>query len=396
MINCWKRVWAEIDIDSLIYNFTYIKNCTKKDAKICCVIKANAYGHYAPCVGRILECEGADWFAVSNIEEALQLRYSGIKLPILVLGYTPPECAELLSKNDITQCIYSLEYANTLSENALKSNCNIKTHIKIDTGMGRIGFRCNGEDAIYDVKSVYDLPNITVDGIFTHFAKSDSGLDDTQFTLSQYKSFIDTIEKLEALGCCFNIKHCANSAAIFDYPECHLDMVRAGIALYGLSPSEKCSERTSELLPVMTLKSIVTNVKSIEKGDTLSYGCDFVASRKTTVATVPLGYADGFWRSNGNGTQCLTVRGKKAPIIGRICMDQLMLDVTDVDGVRMGDEVVIFGRGENENTVDDIASTHKTINYEIVCAVANRVPRVFVKNGEVVDIHMGLIKNYVL
>ncbi len=390
MNNFWKRLWTEINLDNLIYNFNALRASLPSDTKICCVVKANAYGHHAPKVAQCLEEAGADLFAVSNIEEAIQLRDAGIKKDVLILGYTPIECAKVLSENNITQCVYSTEYAKGLSRCAEKFGCNVDIHIKIDSGMGRIGFCAKDIDKSADeIFSVCRLPRLNPKGIFTHFAVSDMGDEGREFTLSQYNKFSLLADKIESKGICFEYRHCANSAAAMDYPELGLDMVRAGIILYGLLPSDS-TQKTLSLKKVMSLKTVVSHIKEIEAGDTVSYGCEFVASKPTTIATVPMGYADGFWRSNGKNSPPMLIHGKQAPIVGRICMDQLMLDVTDIENIEIGDEVTVFG-AEAGNTVDDFASANNTINYEIVCAVGRRVPRVFIKNGIMDGIHLGVL-----
>ncbi len=385
----WKRLWTEINLDNLIFNFNSVRSCVSSDTKICCVVKANAYGHHAPRVAECLEAAGADLFAVSNIEEAIQLRDCGIKIPILILGYTPIECVNALAENDISQCVYSSEYAKELSRFATAARVNVKIHIKLDTGMGRIGFQYGSKDTVSEVADACMLPSLLPEGIFTHFAVSDTGEQGKSFTLEQYRRFADIIKSVENSGISFKYKHCANSAAAVDYPRLGLDMVRVGIILYGLLPSGDLHTEIP-LKPVMALKTVVSHVKEIHAGDTVSYGCDFVAEHDMKIATVPMGYADGFWRSNGKSSIPMLIHGQKAPIVGRICMDQLMLDVTDIDGVKMGDEVTVFSDIKG-NTVDDFATANGTINYEIVCAVGRRVPRVFIKDGKLDGIHLGIL-----
>ena len=386
----WKRLWTEINLDNLIYNFKLLKASVSDNTKMCCVVKANAYGHNAPQVASTLEQAGADWFAVSNIEEAIELREFGIKIPILILGYTPPECAAILSASNISQCVYSLEYADKLSKCAVENNCLVNIHIKLDTGMGRIGYQCKEVSCIDEILASCRKQGLICEGIFTHFAKSDCGEDGKEFTDNQYKLFQEVVSALSAEGVCFKYSHCANSAAAIEYPEYNLDMVRVGILLYGLMPSSK-TRSLPQLKPVMSLKTVVSHVKRVSVGATVSYGCEFVADREMTVATVPMGYADGFWRSNSKTDFSLLIRGQRARIIGKICMDQLMLDVTDIEGVSLGDEVTVFGDSGLINTVDDLASANATINYEIVCSVGKRVPRVFIKDGRVNSVHLGLL-----
>ena len=390
MNSYWKRLWTEISLDNLIYNFNTLKSSLPTDTAICCVVKANAYGHHAPRVAKVLEREGADCFAVSNIEEALQLRTEGIVAPILILGYTPTDCAGVLAKNNISQCVYSYDYATELAEYAKKADVRIRVHIKLDTGMGRIGFNCVDEieTAVEEISNICSLDSLEYEGIFTHFAVSDAGDAGKAFTEAQYKRFNSVTEALAKKGINFKYKHCANSAAAIDHPQLGMNMVRLGIVLYGLLPSNQI-KNAPLLKPVMSLKTVVSHVKYIEEGTTVSYGCDFVAPKRMKVATVPMGYADGFWRSNKK--MPLTIKGVHVPIIGRICMDQLMIDVSAVNDVRIGDEVTVFGYGEGVNRVDDFAAANNTINYEIICSVGKRVPRVFIENGEVVGIHLGML-----
>lgn len=388
----WRRTWAEIDIDSLKFNYNQIRSRVSKDSEVCCVVKANAYGHNALRVARELSSLGATWFAVSNIEEALQLRYGGIDASVLILGYTPVDCATLLAENGISQCVYSYEYAAAL-DIANQSDKKIKIHIKTDTGMGRIGFSAiNTEDiraSLDEICAISELDKLEAEGIFTHFAVSDSGEAGADYTRRQYERFMALVNELDARGVNFRYKHCSNSAAVFDYPEYQIDMVRAGIVLYGLSPSS-CLNGVPELRPVMSLKSVISFVKDVDAGTALSYGCEYVTPRKMRIATVPIGYADGFFRTNFSGGGKVLVRGKEADIVGRVCMDQMMIDVSNIDGASMGDEVIIFD-GEGI-TADTLARTNGTINYEIICAVGERVPRVFKENGQITDIVDAVFK----
>lgn len=374
MLGIRKRTWAEIDLDAAKRNFMQIK--TAANTAVCCVVKANGYGHGAVVLSKLYESLGAAFLAVSNIEEALQLRKNGISVPVLILGYTPPECAELLSGKNIIQCVYSMDYAEAINREAEKNNCVVTVHVKTDTGMGRIGFR-NGNE----FEALASLKNLDITGVFTHFAAADEGETGREYTLAQLDSFKLLANGLEAALDKKLIRHCANSAAIFDYPETHLDMVRAGIVLYGFPPSSEIVNKP-QLKPVMTLKTVVSHVKEIEKGDSVSYGRTFVAEKKMKIATVPVGYADGFPRSAG-GKYSFEIKGKEAKIIGRVCMDQIMLDVTDIDA-SIGDEVTVFG--SNIVTANELAKITDTINYEIVCAVGERVPRFYLQDGWVTAI----------
>ena len=365
----WKRTWAEINLDNLVYNFNTVKSTVANTTKVCCVIKADAYGHHAPTVAKTLENAGADWFAVSNIEEALQLRKSGITLPILILGYTPVECAAILADNNISQCIYSYDYATEMSKAAIKLNSKIKIHIKIDTGMGRLGFQCDEAGNYRDeIQKTCELDSLIPEGIFTHFTSADEGESGKEFTENQYKKFSNTIDLLKKRGICFEYKHCANSAATIDHTKYHMNMVRAGIVLYGLSPSDQVLSPL-KFKPVMSLKTIVSHIKEVDEGATLSYGRTFVAKKKTKIATVPLGYADGFLRASGRNGFQLSVRGQLVSIAGLICMDQLMLDLTDTPA-EVGDAVLFF---ENIKTC---AAALGTIPYELFTGIGPRVVRI--------------------
>ena len=387
-----KRTWAEISLDRAAFNYRQIRRAVAPEKKICCVIKANGYGHNAVRLAQLYESLGADWFAVSNLEEALQLRQSGITRPILILGYTPPECAGILARQQISQCVYSRTYGEALSQTAMSDGVQVKMHIKIDTGMGRIGFQHrNGHSELADALAVCKLPCLIPEGIFTHFAVADDGEDGAAFTLEQYESFIDAIDRLGCYGIRFALRHCANSAAIFDQPagedlpDVHLDMVRAGVVLYGLRPSA-AARNLPELKPVMALKSVISHIKTIEPGDTVSYGRTYTADSPRVVATVPIGYADGFWRLNGNGNCKMLVREQLCPVIGRVCMDQLMLDITGAGDISVGDTVTVFGDEKGLCSADAIAANTGTINYEVVCTVGERVPRFFLQDGLPVDV----------
>ena len=396
-VNCTRRTWAEIDLDSVCHNFRTIKKLVRKDAKMMAVVKADGYGHNAVILAREYLKEGVDWFAVSNIDEAEELRQNGVDKPILILGYTPPEYAYRLARSKITQTVYSVEYAETLAEQAGKYRVTIQIHIKVDTGMSRIGLFYHDIEkdagAVDDAEKICRIPEFVADGIFTHFAVADSGKDGKSYTRKQFELFTDMIEKLEMRGIKFNNCHCCNSAAIIDYPEFNLDMVRPGIILYGLSPSPLLRGRI-DIKPVMSLNTVVSHIKEIEKGVDISYGRTFTSQCDMRLATVPVGYADGYPRLlSSNGEMC--VNGIRAKITGRVCMDQLMLDITNVSGVDVGDKVNCFGTGENgEVTADELADMIGTINYEITCNISKRVPRVFIKGGKEIKVcqhvpHMG-------
>lgn len=388
-MNMVKRTWAEISLNAIEHNYNVIRNKVADDTKVCCVIKADGYGHGAVELSQIYEKLGADFFAVSNIDEGIEIRKSGSKLPIVILGYTPVSEAENLAKYDISQAVFSLEYAKELSEKCVEEDCICKMHIKVDSGMSRIGFMCQefprDEYSIEEICEACCLPNLEVEGLFTHFCVSDEDAEGREFTNKQYENFIHVRDSLKKRGVDISVVHCSNSGAIEDYPETCCDMVRAGIILYGLAPSSKLADRL-DLVPAMTLKTVVAFVKEVQKGATISYGRTFTADRKMKIATVPIGYADGFIRQNAKDGYMM-VNGKKAKIVGRICMDQTMLDVTDIEDVKTGDEVVVFGTGENgEPTADSLAENTGTINYETVCLVGKRVPRIYIKDGKIENV----------
>lgn len=369
-----RPTWAEIDLDAIAHNMRELRRIAKPEAKICAVVKANAYGHGAVPVSRKVLAAGADFLGVAVLSEALQLRRAGIDAPILILGYTPPEQAEEVVKYDLSQTVFQWEVARALSDAACRLGKKAKIHVKIDTGMGRIGF-LPGEEAVAEIKKIAALPHLHLEGIFTHFAMADAC--DKTFTYRQLKIFLELIKRLDQEGIVFSFRHAANSAALIDLPETHLDMVRPGIALYGLYPSPEVKREKVELVPAMTVKSRIIQVKKVPPGTPVSYGCTWRAPRPTVVATLPVGYADGYTRLlSGKGE--VLVKGKRVPVIGRICMDQCMIDVTDVPGVKQGEEVLIFGRDAwGTLPVEELAAKIGTINYEIVCMLGERVPRYY-------------------
>lgn len=367
------RTWAEIDLSALRHNFKILKS-KANGCKIMAVVKADGYGHSASAIAPVLEEEGADYFAVSNIDEAIALRNYKIQKPILILGYTPVSRVNDLCNYNISQCVYSLEYAKLLSTSAKNQNAFVKIHIKLDTGMCRLGFDCRSmslcgiKDAIFSAK----LPNFTLEGIFTHFSIADRNETcEDGFTNEQYTRFIKAIEQFENEGLKPELCHCCNSAGFLLDNDKHLYLSRVGISLYGLSPSSTL-ESQGDFIPVMTVKSVVSMVKEIEKGDTVNYGRTFKADKKMRIATVTAGYADGYPRLLSNKGYVL-INSKKANIVGRICMDQMCVDVTDIPEVKMGDEVILFGK---ELSVDILADLIGTINYEIICGISPRVPRI--------------------
>ena len=377
-----KRTWAEIDLDGLAHNFNIVKKAVPS-ARIMAVVKADAYGHGDSVLTGELERLGADAFAVSNLEEALHVRLSGTKLPILILGVTPVQFANVLAQNNISQTVFSTDYAKKLSESAKKLGVTVDCHINTDSGMGRLGFdvMCDQEKAAAEIENCIRLDNLNFSGIFTHFAEADSE-NGREYTQKQYSAFCDTVEALKNKGITFDYVHSCNSAGIMTYPEMHGTAVRAGIILYGLDPAQ----RKTDFVPVMELKSIIAQLRLHKKGSSIGYGRTHTLERDTLVATIPVGYADGYPRKLSN-TASVLVNGKRAKILGRVCMDQMMVDVTDIQDVTEESVVTLFGRDNGEFLgVDELAMQSETINYELVCLVGKRVPRVYLKNGKPVAI----------
>ncbi len=387
------RSWAEVDLDAIAHNLREIKGKLARNTLVMSVVKADAYGHGVfETVQTLLE-NGADRLAVSMLDEAIQLRKSGVTVPILILSYTDPGRAEELIQYDITQTVFSMELAKSLSEAAVALSKSIKVHIKIDTGMTRVGFT-PGYDAVKHVVEISRLPGIVVEGLFTHFSKADEW--DKSYTNMQFERFTSLCTELNRIGVFIPIKHVANSATAMSYPEMHLDMIRPGIIQYGLYPSDEVDKARLDLKPAMTLKSKVIMVKKVEAGVAVSYGGTFVTERETYIATLPIGYADGYSRLLSNKASVL-IHGEYAKVIGNICMDQCMVDVTDLVQagilVSVGDEAVLFGKqGEKEITVSQLAEFMGTISYELVCIIGKRIPRIYMKNGKVANVLNYLLK----
>ena len=377
------RIYARIDLDALKHNVEGIKNCKSKESMLMGVVKAGAYGHGADVMANELEDMGFDWFAVATADEGIELRNSGIKKPILVLGYCDACQYPELIEWDITPTIYTYEMAQALEQAAAAVQKNVNIHIKIDTGMGRIGFLVE-ERTIETIRSIQAMEHLNVQGLFTHFACADT--EDKAHVEQQIKKFHWVIEKLKAVGISPEICHCSNSASIMELGTEHMNMVRSGIILYGLYPSDEVSTDVLDLKPVMSLYSHVVHVKVVEPGTTIGYGATYVAERETRIATIPVGYADGYPRSLSNKAYVL-IRGKRAPIVGRICMDQFMVDVTDIPEASMGDVVTLIGRdGDDFLSVEEISALAGSFNYEFICDVSWRVPRVYFKEGKLVKI----------
>lgn len=382
-----RPVWAEINLDHLIHNIKEVRRVVRHDTKICAVIKADGYGHGAVEIAEVLLEHGADRLAVATLSEAIQLRKSYGNVPIMILGYTPESCAEDVITHNIIQTIYSFKQAKQFSKIAQELNKNVVFHIKIDTGMNRLGFQPTDETAA-EIKEISKLSNIIIEGIFTHFAVADEL--DKSFTQKQYEKFVNLCNKLEEKNVVIPIKHVSNSAAIIDLSEMNLDMVRAGIMMYGLYPSDEVQKSRVNLKQVLSLKAKISHVKDVSEKVGVSYGLKFVTQKASQIATLPLGYADGFTRMLSGKAEVL-VKGAKVPVVGRICMDQCMIDTSGLNA-SMGDEVILMGAdGCNSISIDDVAQKLETINYEIVCMIGKRVPRVYIKNNEIVRIKDHLL-----
>jgi alanine racemase len=381
-------IWAEIDLNAYAHNIRELRRITNPAARLMAVVKANGYGHGAVETARTALQNGAAALGVARIQEAVQLREAGLEAPILIFGYSPLESAETLIDYELTQTVYSTRTAAALSHQAGRRGKKIKIHIKMDSGMGRLGLLLdNGADSIPDknpaaislreVEAISRLADLEVEGIFTHFATADSA--DKSYANRQLERFIIFLETLRREGLNIPIAHAANSGALIDMPDSHLDMVRPGIATYGLYPSDEVNKNSIELIPVMTLKSRIIHLKKVPAGFSISYGSTFKTKGNTTIATVPVGYADGLNRLLSSAGHML-VHGQKVPIVGRVCMDLTMIDVGAVTGIGMEDEVVVFGQQGNQAiTADEIAANLDTINYEVVTSITARVPRVYLE-----------------
>lgn len=379
-------IWAEIDLQAIAHNMRELRQRTRPKTRLMAAVKGNAYGHGAVRIAQTAVANGADALGVARIEEGLELRQAGLDVPILIMGYTAPSLTPRLIDHALTQTVYTLDTARALSAAAQGLGKTLKVHLKVDTGMGRLGLvpdsgRSSSSDipasgrALEEVLQIHQLPGLKLEGIFTHFASADSA--DKTFAHQQLNRFNRFLAELEKAGIDGITHHAANSAAIIDLPESHLDMVRAGIALYGLYPSDEVGQGKINLIPAMTLKARIIHLKPVAAGFKVSYGSTYTTPAPTTIATVPVGYADGYSRLLSNRGQML-VQGQRAPIVGRICMDLTMLDVGHIADVNLDDEVVVFGRqGKTVLSADEVAALIDTINYEIVAGLTARVPRIY-------------------
>ncbi len=379
-----QRAWVEVNLDSIAHNVRQIKSILKPGTKLMGVVKADAYGHGVYTVSKTLLESGADSLAVAFIDEAVQLRKYGIDAPVLILGNSAESSVDDLMEYDITPSVFTMEFARLLSEKACRFGKTIKVHVKVDTGMGRIGFvygddKAQCEKTVECIKEIYGLPGIELEGLFTHFATADE--EDEAYVNTQFKRFMELCHRLEEMGIDIPVKHTANSAAQIRFPQMQLDMVRAGIILYGMYPSEENFYQGLDLRPAMTFKTRVTCIKEMEKNSGISYGRTYVTASKKKIATIAIGYADGYSRLLSDKAR-VQLGGKTVRQVGRICMDQCMIDVTNVNNINIGDEVTLFG---GDIPVEDIAAKMGTINYEVVCMVGNRIPRVYIKDEKIVD-----------
>ncbi len=370
-----KRTWAEISLSNLEHNYRALRGMLPRGCRFVGVVKANAYGHGAIPVAKKLEELGADYLAVACLDEVVELRESGVKAPILILGPTPIEYADKLFRYDVTQSVQDLQSAKALSAAAVSAGKTLKIHIKADTGMSRLGFLCNEDSVDFSVEEIVQaisLPGLEAEGIFTHFANADG---DEEYSMRQLTRFLDAVDKLSKRGVEFKIRHCAASAAVLNYPCTHLDMVRPGIALYGHYPDPSCEGLDGPgLLPVMTLKTRIVAVRELSAETCISYGCTHTLARDSRVAVLPIGYADGLFRQLSNRMEVL-INGQRLPVLGRICMDMCMVDVSDTPDICAGDVATVFGPAL---PLEEKADTVGTIQYEMLCAVSRRVPRVYI------------------
>lgn len=367
-------VWAEIDLQAVAKNMREIRRVTAATAGVMAVVKANAYGHGAVEVSRAALENGADWLGVARVAEGVDLRKAGIEAPVLILGYITPEQCDEVVNNRLTQAVYNREMGLNLAEAAARTGTKARIHLKVDTGMGRLGWT-GASRVVQDSLELARNPNFEIDGIFTHFAAADAA--DKSYTLQQFQKFMEIIDKLRQNGLEFPLRHAANSAAIMELPATHLDLVRAGIIIYGLYPSDEVDHSRIALSPVMSVKARVAYIKEVPAGFQVSYGCTYKAECDSVIATIPLGYADGYSRLLSSKGEVL-LKGQRAPVVGRVCMDQIMVEAGAVSGIKMGDEAVIIGRqGQREISADEIAAHIGTINYEVTCMVSHRVPRIY-------------------
>jgi alanine racemase len=371
----YRDTWTEISLDNFKDNFFQFRQFVHQHAKIMAVVKADGYGHGAVEIAKAAILSGADYLGVALLDEALQLREAGLSNPILILGYTPARSVQEAILQNITLTVFDDDVLDEIIIQSSRLRKTAAIHLKIDTGMSRIGISSD-EEAVLLAKKAGSAPYVYLEGVFTHFANADS--DDTTYTYTQFQRFLSVVACLEREQIQVPLKHCCNSAATMKFPELHLDMVRIGIALYGLYPDSSLKNHLIQLRQAMSFKTKISAVKKVPAAQPISYGCTWKPERESIIATLPLGYADGLSRLLSNRGQVL-VHGQKAAITGRVCMDQTMIDATDLENCSVGDEVTIFGQSRSTfQSVDQLAALMGTINYEVVCLIGKRVPRVYV------------------
>ncbi len=376
------RAWAEIDLDAIGHNTSEVKKRLTSATQLMGVVKANAYGHGVRQTAKVLLENGADQLAVAFADEAVELRMAGFDVPVLILGNSTDEDIKNLVKFDIMPAVSDCSFAERLSAAARDAGKTVKVHIKLDTKMSRVGFLAKDGNTVDDILKISKLPNLRIEGIFSHLAVADEDADD--FTQMQFDCFMAVVKSLEEKGLKIPVKHICNSAGLLKFPEMHLDMVRAGIVLYGIYPSSDFDKTMIDLKPAMTFKSRVSHIKELDKGATLSYGRTYTLDKSAKIATVSVGYADGYMRCLSNKA-VVSVCGCEVKQTGRICMDQCMIDATAVNNINVGDEVILFG-GSGKISAENTAELIGTIGYELVCAVGRRVPRIYIKDGEVKEV----------
>ena len=373
-----KRTWADVSLDNLAHNYTVLRRQVPAACRFLGVVKADAYGHGAVPVSHQLEELGAEFLAVSNLEEAVQLRRAEVRRPILILGYTPPQYARELAEMDLRQEVHSLAYARELETRLLGARSRLRVHLKLDTGMARLGFFCQeGEQALEELLAVTRMPHLQVEGMFTHFPVADSlNPSDEAFTRGQFHLFQQFVDGMEAAGVRPEICHCCNSGATIAYPEFAMDMVRPGVATYGIAPSQDLAGRLP-LRPLLTLQTTISQIRAYPAGVPVSYGRTYITPTPKVLAVVSIGYADGLSRQL-SGRVSFLLRGKQVPVVGRICMDMCMVDVTEVPEAREGDLVTVLGTGGNgAPSACGLAAQLGTIPYEILCSISKRIPRIY-------------------
>lgn len=377
-MNEYYRVEARINLDAICNNIDEVRRNINDNTKIMAVIKADGYGHGAVALATALK-DKVDAYGIAIIEEGIELRLAGFEKPILILGFTPHQQYEDLLKYDISQTVFQYDMAKRLSDIAVSLGKQAKIHIKIDTGMTRIGFKDTVE-SIQIIKEISKLPNLIIEGLFTHFACADES--DKTSVRKQLSRFLVFADKLEKEGIHIPVKHVSNSASIIDLPEANLDMVRSGIVTYGMYPSDEVNKNSLMLQPALTLKSNVVYVKEVEAGTGISYNSTYITEHDSVIATIPVGYADGYPRQLSSKGRVI-IHGKSAPIVGRVCMDQFMVDVTNIPDVKEGDMVTLIGRdGDESISIEEVANLVGSFNYELVCDIGKRVPRVYYKEGK--------------